>query len=171
MRALAERPTRFVLVASPDWPLQEGEGVSLHEDAEVGWQQCCSVDLVAKVDSGERLIAEGRMHPSYIHNISPPREPCQAPSRFGFMFTPQTPEVDPRQISFFHHISTRTHMGSTKKGAWRRPKVHERELIMGFPLDYTKHCVVKSEQTGVAYDDARAFPCLATPARWELWPC
>lgn len=138
--------------------------MSLHEDAEVGWQQCCSVDLVAKVDSGERLIAEGRMHPSYIHNISPPREPCQAPSRFGFMFTPQTPEVDPRQISFFHHISTRTHMGSTKKGAWRRPNVHERELIMGFPLDYTKHCAVKSEQTGLPM--MTRAPFLA----WQLLP-
>ncbi|CAK9076967.1 Tyr recombinase domain-containing protein (Fragment) [Durusdinium trenchii] len=43
----------------------------------------------------------------------------------------------------------------SKKGSWRRPNVQERELIMGFPLDYTKNCVVKAEQKGRSYDDAR----------------
>lgn len=42
-----------------------------------------------------------------------------------------------------------------KKGLWRRPTVQERELIMGFPLHYTRNCVTKAEQKGDSYDDAR----------------
>lgn len=30
-----------------------------------------------------------------------------------------------------------------------------REACMGFPIEYTKHCVPKSDQTGMAYEDVR----------------
>lgn len=42
-----------------------------------------------------------------------------------------------------------------KKGEWRRPSAQEREACVGFPIEYTKHCVVKAEQQGQTYEDAR----------------
>ena len=42
-----------------------------------------------------------------------------------------------------------------KHGNWRAPSVLERELCMGFPRDYTKMCVVKSEQKGRLFENIR----------------
>ena len=43
----------------------------------------------------------------------------------------------------------------SKKGQWRRPSAEEREACMGFPIGYTRHCVVKAEQQGQEYEDTR----------------
>ena len=40
-------------------------------------------------------------------------------------------------------------------GNTRLPTIQEKEVIMGFPVDYTAACVVKSKQKGAAYDDVR----------------
>ena len=42
-----------------------------------------------------------------------------------------------------------------KKQEWRLPSVSEREINMGFPLNYTKACVVKSQQKGWDFENAR----------------
>ena len=42
-----------------------------------------------------------------------------------------------------------------KAGKWRRPNVREREVLMGFPLEYTAPCVVKGARKGEDYEDAR----------------
>ena len=40
-------------------------------------------------------------------------------------------------------------------GQVRVPDISERELILGFPLHYTQHCLPKQQRVGTTYDDVR----------------
>ena len=42
-----------------------------------------------------------------------------------------------------------------KQGAWRTPSVNEREVLMGFPRDYTAHCRPKSYRVGKDFENER----------------
>ena len=42
-----------------------------------------------------------------------------------------------------------------KQGAWRTPSVNEREVLMGFPRDYTAHCRPKSYRAGKDFENER----------------
>ena len=42
-----------------------------------------------------------------------------------------------------------------KKGQWRVPTVAEREVLMGFPVGYTRLCVPKQQQKGIDYENLR----------------
>eukprot|EP00435_Cladocopium_sp_Y103_P037743 s3214_g10.t1 len=47
------------------------------------------------------------------------------------------------------------HCLRNKKGDVRLPSIQEREVIMGFPRDYTLNCLPKGEQGTVAHNDER----------------
>eukprot|EP00435_Cladocopium_sp_Y103_P063643 s758_g25.t1 len=47
------------------------------------------------------------------------------------------------------------HCLTNGQGDFRLPSIQEKEVMMGFPVDYTACCMPKSKQTGVAFQDAR----------------
>ena len=141
------------------WGLEAGEGVTFHAGEETGWKSFNTVDLEAEVESGAFLergwsLREGCNLPTFTTSrprTSPGRRPAG-------MDSCQPHELQRWTLDAFRFPPYQykdTHGLWNKKGQWRRPGVQERELIMGFPLDYTRNCVQKSEQKGMTYEDVR----------------
>ena len=139
--------------------------MTIQPGEESGWCAFSSVSLQAEVDGSafiEKgwLLREGCHLPTFTTSrprSSPGRRPaglesCQ-PHELE-RWTQDSHRFPPYQYKDGHGFWN-------KKGAWRRPGVQEHELIMGLPVDYTKHCVTKAEQKGV---------CWETPGKSELWP-
>ena len=130
------------------WPVHGGEGG--RQLLVCRWRQPSRQRLLEKGWS----LMDGCRFPTFTTS-----RPRSSPGRRPAGLSSCEPHERARWVEDLHRFPPYQYKDShglwSKRGQWRRPNVQERELIMGFPLDYTKHCVVKNEQKGATYDDAR----------------
>ena len=141
------------------WTLAEEPGVSFAREKEVGWKSFDTVHLSAEVESSAFLqkgwsLREGCTLPTFTTS-RPRSSPGRRPAGLDTCAAHELQRWREDSYRFPPYQYKDNHGLWSKKGAWRQPNVQEREIIMGFPLDYTKNCVVKAEQKGSSYDDAR----------------
>ena len=153
--SLAHRPRLYWVT----WEVQDEPGFALLPPSNSGWAQVIEVKLEADLDEkdyveagwsllpGERLATFTASRPS----DRPGRKPAGLPScdqstrsrwqEDGHRFPPY--QYKPKFS--LHH----------RNGGVRVASTREREVILGFPLDYTQFCVTKNERIGARYDDLR----------------
>ena len=153
--ALCSRPRLYWI----SWDLSEAEGVETSQNHEDGFQAYSTVSLKAEVEAGAFLergwsLREGCNLPTFTTS-RPRTSPGRRPAGINSCEDHELQRWSQDSYRFPPYQYKDTHGLWNKKGEWRRPGVQEREVIMGFPLDYTKNCVVKAEQKGQDYNDAR----------------
>lgn len=52
---------------------------------------------------------------------------------------------------------------------WRLPAAEEKEVLMGFPVGYTRACMAKAHHKSIDFVDKR-HRLLGTPGKWEVQP-
>ena len=152
---LCSRPRLYWI----SWPLEEDVGVSIVPNDDVGWKSFAVVRLEAEVETSAFLekgwsLREGCHLPTFTTSRPRP-QPGRRPAGIEDCNTHELHRWTQDSYRFPPYQYKDQHGLWNKRGCWRRPSVQEREVIMGFPLEYTKNCVVKSEQSGAKYDDAR----------------
>ena len=153
--ALCSRPRLYWV----SWELLEGVGVEFQEGSGTGWQAFTTVELKAEIDEKAFLekgwsLQLGCNLPTFTTS-RPRSSPGRRPAGIDSCQAHELQRWSTDSYRFPPYQYKDTHGLWNRKGQWRRPGVQEREVIMGFPLEYTKNCVVKAEQKGQAYEDAR----------------
>ena len=153
--ALCSRPRLYWV----SWRPSEGVGVEFQEGVETGWQAFTTVSLKAEVDAGAFLekgwsLREGCNLPTFTTS-RPRTSPGRRPAGIDSCQAHELQRWSSHSYRFPPYQYKDTHGLWNRKGQWRRPGVQEREVIMGFPLGYTRNCVVKAEQQGETYEDTR----------------
>ena len=141
------------------WECSEALGVSRVAGDGEGWEAYDKIVLEAEVD-GKALLLPGWSIQDGCHlptfTTSRPRN---TPGRRPAGVEQCSEHELQRWYDDFYRFPPYQYRDShglwSKKGEWRRPSAQEREACMRFPVGYTKHCVVKAEQQGESYEDAR----------------
>ena len=141
------------------WQLQEEAGVAIESGQEEGWQTCRKVVLDAKVDAKAFLhpgwqLQDGHHFPTFT--TSRPRgNPGRRPAGLSGCQAHEVARWEQDDYRFPPYQYKDGNGLWNRRGEWRRPDSLEREVIMGFPHDYTKHCLPKAEQKGQDFEDCR----------------
>ena len=124
------------------WPVAEEQGVVIAQGDDTAWKRHDMIFLDAEVDSRAFLqkgwsLREGCTLPTFT--TSRPRAlPGRRPAGLDTCAAHELARWTEDSYRFPPYQYKDNHGLWSKKGGWRRPNVQERELIMGFPLDYTK---------------------------------
>ena len=149
--SLAHRPRLYWL----DWEVQGSSAVKLghtpmgrpsisfHEDLdtkdflEPGWHQC--VDKKLPTFTTSRPRDQPGYKPAGIHSCQP-----HEVTRW---------QNDRHRFPPYQYVDANCLINS--KGEYRLPSIQEREVIMGFPKNYTSNCLPKAEQKKQHFTDTR----------------
>ena len=149
--SLAHRPRLYWL----DWELMAEPGVQFGVTPVGRSAATFKVELDAKLflNSGWKRTQEGKFptfttsRPSAIPGYKPAGiKNCNEQGKA--LWAEDLHRFPPYQYQVKHCLRN-------KRGQLRVPNIHEREVIMGFPKDYTYNCVPKGEQGKVAHMDER----------------
>ena len=149
--SLAHRP-RYYWV---EWELQDGEGVSFHHTP-AGQR---SIHLEANLDAscflepGWRKISDGYF---CTFTTSRPRaEPGFKPAGLKHCNMSDVHRWKQDAHRFPPYQYQEKFLVTNSKGEKRPPSIREREVIMGFPKDYTVACLAKRDQGSQKHLDTR----------------
>ena len=153
--SLARRPRLYWIT----WELEDAEGVTLHPPANSGEYSYGTVDLEAHVDP-QPYLAKGWVknsgQPFPTFTTSRPR--ARMGSRPAGLQSCTEQELQTwweGKYRFPPYQYREVFRLRNSEGATRIVNVQEREVIMGFPLDYTSQCVSKAQRNGESYQDTR----------------
>ena len=141
------------------WECGSEAGVSWQKGDDEGWETYDKVHLEAQVDGKAAFLPgwslqEGCHLPTFTTS-----RPRTTPGRRPAGVEQCTEHELQRWYDDYYRFPPYQYRDShglwSKKGQWRRPSAEEREACMGFPIGYTRHCVVKAEQQGQEYEDTR----------------
>ena len=138
------------------WELQEQEGVCL-EEADEDWDYGL-VSLTSKVETQNFLEPGWKLAGDALPTFTTAR-PSEYPGRKPAGLEGLTQVEKSRWEHDFHRFPPYQYAQKcglvNRKQEWRTPSVNERELCMGFPLNYTRMCVPKQEQKGWECENIR----------------
>ena len=153
--SLARRPRLYWCT----WELVETEGCHVGEVQGDDWERLQEVTFKAQVPQKEFLqpgwfIPEGQCLATFT-TARPSPKPGRRPAGLHHCdegaierWKADSHRYPPYQYKAefgVHHTS----------GQIRVPDISERELVLGFPLHYTQHCLPKQQRVGSLYDDVR----------------
>ena len=150
--SLAHRPRLYWV----DWELFNGDGVVFGKTPTGRPSVTLSVQVEEKayLSPGWKKVGDG---PFPTFTTSRPR---QSPGYKPAGLKECSPEEKSRWENDLHRFPPYQykdkHCVSNKKGDKRLPNVQEKEVIMGFPKDYTMSCLSKKDQGSQAHSDLRA---------------
>ena len=141
------------------WQLWPGPGVEIRPREGQGWQACGKVVLQADVDAQPFLhqgwhLPKGQRLPTFTTS-RPRKSPGRRPAGLADCKAHEISRWEQDEYRFPPYQYKDGHGLWHKRGTWRRPDSSEREVIMGFPHDYTRHCVPKAQQKGQDFEDSR----------------
>ena len=152
--SLARRPRLYWVT----WVLHNGDGASVHPATTLESQGCGRVDLVGDLDPSKYLTAgwsRTSKEPFPTFTTSRPRDhPGRRPAgveKLNQEEKQQWVEDDFRFPPYQYQRSFQLVRGT----ASRLLNVEEREVILGFPRQYTLHCLPKAKQNTVLHMDTR----------------
>ena len=150
--AICRRPRLYWF----SWEVEEGEGVQLHHPDE-SWDYG-EILLWGAVDNSKLLQPGWTLCGEKLPTFTTAR-PSSTPGRKPAGLDHCTPEEKSRWKEDEHRFPPYQysyHCGLVnKRGEWRLPDIQEREVGMGFPVNYTRMCLPKGEQKGRDFENAR----------------
>ena len=149
--SLAHRPRLYWL----EWELVESEHVKFGETPS-GRR---SVQLMADVEGEDFLTPGWKLNSSSAlptFTTSRPREkPGYKPAGLQQCTKEDIERWQDDQFRFPPYQYQAKYLLRSAKGGLRLPNVQEREVIMGFPKDFTLHCLPKKDQGSFHHNDVR----------------
>ena len=153
--SLARRPRLYWC----SWEIREEAGCRLEPPTGEGWYQFRVVNLEATVDPCDFVESGWFLQPGCRMATFTTSRPSDRPGRKPagihtcdeatlYRWRQDSHRYPPYQYKpefCVHHLDGRV----------RVPSIREREVVLGFPLDYTQHCLKKSERLGARFDDER----------------
>ena len=140
------------------WELLQGEGVVFGEGEGEGWERFQSVDLKVEVTSRAFLTPGWTLVGDKLPTFTTSR-PRTSPGRRPAGLQTCTPEEVQRweddSFRFPPYQYRDQNCLVNQRGDMRLPNIQERELMMGFPLDYTHNCLPKALQGSQQHLDER----------------
>ena len=152
--SLARRPRLYWL----DWDLFADDNLAVQPATETGFHSLHRVQGRVPVDAKDYLSPGwslvGDRLPTFT--TSRPRDfPGHKPAGLKTCQPHEISRWQADQHRFPPYQYADVHCLQNKKGEIRLPNVEEREVIMGFPRNYTVHCMKKADQDTVAHRDKR----------------
>ena len=140
------------------WTLQEGQGVTIQPTTGEGWEAYQVVELKHDWNSKDFFYAGWDLVQDVLPTFTTAR-PRPKPGNRPAGLWQCSPEERSRWEADLHryppYVYRDIHMLWDQHGNCRLPRIQEKEVIMGFPCDYTAACKPKSEQHGDSYWDCR----------------
>ena len=163
--ALCHRPRLYWIT----WQIREAEGVQVVPPA-TGDNSFApgQITLVAEVNQAAFLEPGSSLAGERLPTFTTSRPRGQPGRRPAGLERCLPHERERWQSDLFRYppYQYRDHSGIlTSRGAWRSPTVGEREIIMGFPRDYTAPCWPKGQRTAPGYLDKR---CSLVGNSWHV---
>ena len=152
--SLARRPRLYWI----DWELLPEEGVSV---------------VIKHGRSGRRQVIEGQVQLDIQQYLAPgwkkvnpdpfPTFTTSRPRQYAGRHPAGLQDCSPHEVERWQQDAHRfppyqyldKHLVVSAKGAKRLPSIQEREVIMGFPVDYTRNCMKKALQDTEEHNDCR----------------
>eukprot|EP00435_Cladocopium_sp_Y103_P017447 s824_g4.t1 len=149
--SLAHRPRLYWV----DWELLEAPGVEFSHTP----SGRANVSLSATLDCS-RFVQQGwdkvENSPFPTFTTSRPRStPGYKPAGIQQVSPSERKRWEEDSFRFPPYQYQDKHCLQNRKGEKRLPSIQEREVIMGFPKDYTQNCFKKNEQSSQQHVDAR----------------
>ena len=153
--SLARRPRLYWCT----WELLEEPGVLLEEPKGHDWGRVREVRLTAELDEKDFLEPGWGLQPNQRLATFTTSRPSPKPGRrpAGLHHCDEATLQRWREDSHrYPPYQYKPEFGvHNKRGEVRVANVAERELILGFPLHYTQHCMTKQHRVGSLYEDLR----------------
>ena len=153
--SLCRRPRLYWI----SWELQAAPGVVFKQHPKDGWggytEVVLSNDIAVKdfLLSGWELGSEGKL-PTFT--TSRPREkPGNRPAGLWQCADWERERWWEDKHRYPPYVYRDKHCLRSQDGQFRLPSIQEKEVAMGFPLDYTAACLPKGQQKGENYLDVR----------------
>ena len=153
--SLARRPRLYWIT----WELHQGEGVMIHSPSSDSFEAYGTVDLLGNVVP-ENYLEKGWVKTSQepfptFTTARPRSEPGPRPAgqRSCNQQELQDWKNDKHRYPPYQYREVFRVVNSSKQT--RLVNVTEREVIMGFPTNYTSQCVAKGDRRGESYNDTR----------------
>ena len=141
------------------WEVAQGPGVTISAATGTGWSAYGVVTLTHSLDAADYLASGWRLagdEPLPTFTTSRPRD--RPGSRPAGLWQCEAWEVDRWQqdkYRFPPYVYRDKHCLVNSAGERRLPNIAEKEVAMGFPLNYTSPCLPKNKQKGEQYLDLR----------------
>eukprot|EP00438_Fugacium_kawagutii_P026151 Skav211889 [mRNA] locus=scaffold2402:77193:83007:- [translate_table: standard] len=152
--SLCRRPRLYWV----SWEFSQGMGVVVTPPATDAWTDFGTVELYAKIDPQDFLISGWKLNGEVLPTFTTSR-PRDSPGNRPAGIHQCTPFELQKWKDDLHrfppYVYREVNGVSNDQGDWRLPTIQEKEVIMGFPVDFTSPCVNKSQQRGDNYLDMR----------------
>ena len=153
--SLCRRPRLYWI----SWELREAPGIKLLEPQGSGWESYQEVQLDFSCDRSAFLLpgwhfSEDELFPTFT-TARPRTAPGNRPAGLWQCEQWEVERWQHDRYRFPPYVYRDRYGLFSSKGEWRLPSVEEKEVMMGFPKGYTTACRPKSQQQGMAYEDAR----------------
>ena len=149
--SLARRPRLYWC----DWELRQAEGAIIEDN--VGWRK--QIALTAQLEDRKFLLPGWRKHspeplPTFT-TARPRRTPGHKPAGLKHCEPDAKQRWQQDEFRFPPYQYRSCFCLLNKDGVLRVPSIEEREVIMGFPRNYTVNCLPKAKQGTQEHVDAR----------------
>lgn len=138
-----------------DWELMESEG-AIFGTSSIGRQ---TVELKGNFDEAQYILpgwTKGKPGPFPTFTTSRPRStPGYKPAGIQQCSSSEKKRWIADKHRFPPYQYRQENSLRNAKGDWRLPSIQERECMMGFPKDYTTHCLPKANQGSETHLDCR----------------
>ena len=153
--SLARRPRLYWL----DWELQPGPGVRFHPRVDQGMASYYETELHSVIDPKDFLepgCVKTSEEPFPTFTTSRPRSwPGRRPAGLEELKPEEKAVWEKDKFRFPPYQYSHRLLVKEGSGVRRIPSIQERETIMGFPRNYTVHCMPKQQQGSEAHEDER----------------
>ena len=154
--SLARRPRLYWCT----WELQEEAGLQLAPPQRHGWGSYVEVSMQATIDPKDFLEAGWEMFPNGKLATFTTSRPSSKPGRKPAGLHHCDEATRERWKADLHRYPPYQYkpefcLHRTKTKEIRVASIAEREVILGFPLHYTQHCMSKQHRVGHLYEDTR----------------
>lgn len=152
---LAHRPRLYWI----SWELEEEEGAVIHWGSDGRLPIQGEVVLRVDIDEADYLEpgfvkASSKPFPTFT-TARPSSHPLRKPAGLKDCLAHEVQRWKDHLHRFPPYQYRDVHCLVSPSGEHRPPNVNEREMILGFPLDYTKQCFAKSHHGSTAHTDER----------------
>eukprot|EP00438_Fugacium_kawagutii_P010787 Skav220899 [mRNA] locus=scaffold3880:174086:177691:+ [translate_table: standard] len=140
-----------------DWEIIDSEGVSVHPTTDGSPSRITMVadqPLSQVLRKGWKKVDLTKSFPTFT-TARPSDKPGRKPAGIRQCSDEELERWHQDRHRFPPYQYCTFHCVQNSKGQFRLPDIQERELLMGFPLNYTSACYPKGQRTGCAYEDCR----------------
>ena len=137
------------------WQLLTGPGAAkLNDEEPVTWELTAQQSLDDVLEPGWTKVTPTKPFPTFT-TARPSPVPGRKPAGLSFCTESEVARWQSDQHRFPPYQYQEVHCLANRRGELRVASVKEKELILGFPLNYTAPCAGKADRHKPGYNDTR----------------